>query len=270
MPALYVISDIFYLILTTVAPYRRKVVIQNLKNSFPQKSPTEIKKLTQDFYHHLCDLIVESIKSFSISESEINKRMVAKNPEIFEPYLKKNQTVVVGGGHNGNWEWFGVQISLQVPLQCFAIYKPLSNNFLETKMKITRSRFGLTMVPIPDVPRWFSLLPTKASLMIFGSDQSPGSPTKSHWIKFLNQDTPAVFGCEKYARENNLPVFFGVIRKVKRGFYEYEFSLITDFPATHPPGWITEEINRRLESEIIRDPRYWLWSHRRWKHRKPN
>jgi KDO2-lipid IV(A) lauroyltransferase len=268
---LYLISDLSFYLLYYLAPYRKRVVVDNLTRSFPDRSPKEIKKLTQLFYRHFCDLIMESFKAFSISKNEVLTRMKCVNPEIFVPYAARNQNVMVGGGHYGNFEWFGVAIDHHLPHQCACIYKPLSNPFFEKKLKSSREKYGLRIVAIKKVNEWLDAMKTaeKPQLLIYPSDQSPGSPSKAHWMRFLNQDTPAVFGLEKHSKKMGYPVFYGEIKKIKRGYFECKFSLITDHPENEPHGFITEEVLRRLEKTIVDHPQYWLWSHRRWKHKRP-
>ena len=274
MAVLYRLSDFLFLLVFSAVGYRRKVVAENFARSFPEKAPAERARLERDFYHHFCDLIVESFKSFTISDAEIRARFRVLNPEILEPYFRAGKSVVLAGGHYNNWEWFGVGLRQQISHRAVAIYKPLSNRFLDGKMRETREKFGLEMLPMREVPEFFRQAAadpkTEPFAMIFGGDQSPGDPRKAHWMKFLNQDTGVVFGTEKYAKEYDLPVFFGLIRKVSRGNYTFEMSLVTETPREAKAGGVIGEVARRLEAEIRKDPRYWLWTHRRWKHRRPD
>jgi KDO2-lipid IV(A) lauroyltransferase len=273
MPMLYAISNLAFILVFHVVRYRRKVVKGNFARAFPEKSAAERARLERDFYRHFCDLIVESFKGFTISDAEIRERFRVLNPEILAPYFRAGKSVALSGGHYNNWEWLAVALRQQIPHRAVAIYKPLSNRFLERKMQETRGKFGLEMLPMRDVPEFFRRSAedsrTVPFAMIFGSDQSPGDPQKAHWMTFLNQDTGVVFGTEKYAKEYDLPVFFGLIRKVARGKYTFELSPLTETPRAAKPGEIVGEVTRRLEAEIRNDPRYWLWTHRRWKHRRP-
>lgn len=271
---LYRISDLLYLLTFYVVGYRKKVVFQNISRSFPELSPKEHSVIAREFYRHFCDLIVESFKGFTISESEIRKRFRFKNPEVLDEAFSVGQSAMLIGGHYGNWEWLAVGIPGQMKHRGVAVYKPLSNLFFDEKMRKTRGRFGLEMIPIPKVPEFFRNEMVKEEskkpfLAIFGIDQSPGDPRKAHWTTFLGQDTGIPFGAEKYAKLYNLPVFFGVILKEKRGHYSFRIQKILDAGTAMPHGWILEEGSRLLENEIRRVPAYWLWSHRRWKHRKP-
>ncbi|MBS1961464.1 MAG: lysophospholipid acyltransferase family protein [Bdellovibrionales bacterium] len=273
MRALYLLSDAFFVLIFYVLRYRRRVVEENLARSFPEKSAAERVVIARDFYRHFCDLIVESFKSFTISDAEIRARFRVANPEILVPFFEAGRSVVLAGGHYNNWEWLAVALRQQIPHRAVAIYKPLSNRFLEGKMRETRGKYGLEMLPMREVPAFFRAAAadprTVPYAMIFGSDQSPGDPRKAHWMTFLGQDTGVTFGAEKYAKEYDLPIFFGVIRKVSRGKYLFELQPITDRPREAAPGALIEEVTRRLEAEIRQDPRYWLWTHRRWKHRRP-
>jgi len=267
-PVLYLFSDFLYLVLFNLLGYRKKVVYGNLRNSFPGKSPEEINSIAKLFYSHFCDVIVESLKSFTISQPEILKRMVVENPDVMNQFYDKGKSVILSGGHYNNWEWIAISIDQQIKHQSIAIYKQLSNKFFDQKMRATRSRFGLMMVSTKIVKEVFEQNRNKLTVTIFGSDQSPGKVSNSYWMTFLNQDTAVLYGTEKYAKEYDYPVLFGNIHKVKRGFYKLRLSVVEENPVTSPYGAITEKATRLLEDEIVKLPQYWLWTHRRWKHKK--
>ena len=266
---LYGISNFLYFVLYKIFGYRVKVVTTNLTNSFPEKSAKEIADIRNKFYHHLCDLIVESIKLFSISEKEVRKRIKFVNPEVTDAYFKKGQSLMIVGGHCGNWEYTVVG-GLFVSHQIVAIYSTLSNNFFEKKMRESRSRFGISLLSTKDAKAFFEAGPETPSMIIFGSDQSPTSSSKAYWTRFLNQDTAVLYGLEKYAKQYNYPVFYAAIRKIKRGYYEFTFELVEENPASTSYGEISEKHVRMLENQILEQPEYWLWTHKRWKREKPD
>ncbi|CAN5512522.1 lysophospholipid acyltransferase family protein [soil metagenome] len=268
-PVLYLLSDFLFLIFYSVVGYRKKVVFSNLKNSFPEKSEKELQEIMRKFYHHFCDIVVETLKSFTISQEQIRKRMVLENPEILEPYYKKQQSVILAGGHYNNWEWIATGAGHQMKHQAIAVYKTLTNRFFDEKMRTTRSKFGLLMISTRKVAETLLQWKDQPTATIFAFDQSPSKSAKNFWMKFLNQDTAMLFGTEKYAKEYNYPVFFGYIDKHKRGYYSFRLVLVTDTPLQTAYGDITEKINHLLEDEIKVAPEYWLWTHRRWKHKKP-
>ena len=225
--------------------------------------------LMKKFYIHLCDVIVETFKSFTISQKQISKRMVLLNPEMIESYYKQGKSLILAGGHYNNWEWIATGIDHQISHKSIAIYKTLSNKFFDAKMRSTRSRFGLDMISTKRVSEVFAQNKEELTATIFAFDQSPSNPRKCYWMNFLNQETACLFGAEKYAREYNFPVLFGTVTKVKRGYYTFEFRVVSDSPANTELGFITKQTNLELEKEILKAPEFWLWTHKRWKHKRP-
>ena len=265
---LYLVSDVLYLIVGKLLKYRKPLITKNLKNSFPKKSENEIKNIRRFFYKHFSDLIVESLKGFTISEKIINKKIKLKNPELLNKMAQKKQNIVLIGGHYNNWEMSAQKMPLECEHELFAIYKPLSNKFFDKKMKDSREKFGLRMIPMKETKNYFHSDNKKPRAIIFGSDQSPSNTKNAHWIKFLNQESGFLFGAEKYAKEFNWPVVFVSIQKINRGTYEVSFQLITDQPNKEPKGKIIEDFAQLLEADINQNPPYWLWTHNRWKKSK--
>lgn len=268
-PVLYFISDGLYVLLYYVFGYRKKIVLTNLRNSFPQKSEEEIKLICKKFYHHFCDLVVESLKTFTISQEQVKKRIVCTNPEVINKYFEQGRSIILAGGHYNNWELFAVAVDDLIKHQSVALYLPLNNTFFDNLMKKTRGRYGLIMISTKKIKDFFQANENNLTALIFGMDQSPGNPAKSYWTTFLNQDTGVLFGPEKYAKLHNQPVVFGHLQKVKRGHYVLSFFDVTDKPLETANGEITEKLIRLIEKDIIAQPEYWLWTHRRWKHKRP-
>ena len=266
-PLLYLLADIVFLIMYRVIGYRKEVVFANLKNSFPNKSKQEIKIIMSDFYHHLCDIIMESIKGFTISEKQLRKRLIIKNPEFSNYFADRGQSIIFVGGHYNNWEICAQAFAMYSNHKCIGIYKPLSNAFINNKIYTSRSKYGMHLISMKQTKKSFEE-GNEAKAIVFGSDQNPANPKRAYWMQFLKQDTSVLFGVERYAKEYNWPVVFVSISKVKRGHYEVEYSLITDKPTEQPHGKITEDFTKRLEQDIINQPQYWLWSHKRWKHKR--
>jgi Kdo2-lipid IVA lauroyltransferase/acyltransferase len=266
---LYIISDLLYIIIYRIIGYRKKVVMTNISNSFPEKTEDERRKICNRFYHHLCDLLVESLKIFTISDKQVKKRMKLLNPEFIDAYYKQGKSIIMAGGHLNNWELFAVAIDNAIPHKAIGIYQPLTNKFFDNKMRATRSKYGLRMISTKIVKKVFEEEKANITATIFASDQSPSNPDNCYWMKFLNQDTGVLFGVERYAKEYNYPVVYGRIIKVKRGYFTYEFFKVTDDPSSCSHGEITESFTKMLEKDIRENPEYWLWSHRRWKHKRP-
>jgi Kdo2-lipid IVA lauroyltransferase/acyltransferase len=255
-----------YIVLYYGVGYRRKVVMNNLINSFPQKNYAELEIIEKEFYRHLCDLIVEGIKLFSISESELRKRMVHRNADIIQQYFHQKQSVVLAGGHYGNWEMYALSIPMNIGHQTVASYTPLKSAFFNHKFKQSRSRFGLQMKPGQWILRQKQEHPDKPLAFIFATDQSPMKRQAKIWTTFLNQPTAVQVGAEKTAEMLNAPIIYGVIRKKSRGYYEVSYELISrPENEKHTFGYLTGLHTQKLERDIMQQPEIWLWSHKRWK-----
>jgi Kdo2-lipid IVA lauroyltransferase/acyltransferase len=267
-PALYAVSDLIFILLFHVLRYRRKVVYSNLTNSFPEKSKREIDQIARNFYRHFCDLIMESLKLFTISEKEVRQRITFDDLDLLHRFYEEKKSVILAGGHYNNWEFFAVAVQLYLKHQVVALYKPLANPWFDKKMRETRGRYGMQMIPIQQVKTVFQQDQEIPTASIFGMDQSPSKGRNSHWMRFMNQETAVSFGTEKYARESGQPVVFGRILKLRRGYYKVRFELLSDEHQSFSHGGIVEKAMHMLEEDIRKEPEWWLWTHRRWKHRR--
>ncbi len=265
---LYGLSDVLFVILYYIVKYRRKVVSTNLRNSFPQKTESEIRAIESKFYRHLCDLMLEGIRNFSISKAELIRRCPIVNPEFFDSYLAQGKSVIIVAGHYNNWETAAMAYAPQIAYHPIGIYSPLADPFMDKKAKDSRSRYGLEMVSKKIIKETFEKYRNRLTATMFGADQSPSNATKAHWMTFLNQDTAVLFGTEKFAVEYDYPVVYGHIAKIRRGHYQISFTTIEDNPTTAPYGSITEKHTRMLEQYILEAPEYWLWTHKRWKRKR--
>ena len=268
MRVLHALSTGLYYIFYHLLGYRKEVVFGNLERSFPEKSPAEIKAIGSDFYRHFCDLIFESIRMFSMSKEELKRRAYVTNPEFLLELDKLGKGVIVVAGHYGSWEMIATAFPMFTNLPVAALYSPIKNPFFSKVLSESRAMCGLQLVPKQEGAAMFEAAKDQPTAFIFGADQSPTSSKKSFWVEFLNQDTSVAFGTEKFAKTYDCAVVFGDIVKVKRGYYNTTFSMITENPQEEEHGAITIEHTRRLEANIRREPRYWLWTHRRWKRKR--
>ena len=270
MRALYVLSDILYVLIYKIAGYRVKVVRRNITASFPDKSKAEWRQLERRFYHHFADYIVETIKLAHISLDEIQQRAYLKNPELVDQLMEKGHTCfILTMGHYGNWEWFSGSTTRFEDSRIYQIYRPLNNKAFDKLFADLRTQFGSFGIKKNDTIRDIIKLKqdkTK-SVVIFLADQTPSKANLHYWTEFLHQDTAILTGPERISRKLNLPVIFLDTQKVKRGYYTVDMKLITENPKETPEIYITERYARLLEKMILRDPAYWLWTHKRWKHK---
>lgn len=262
---LYGISDFVSLLLYTLG-YRKKVVRENLKNSFPEKSGKEIKQIEKGFYRNLSDIFLESIKGYTMSNKTAKKRYFGKNPELIKKYHDQGRGVILVLSHYANWEWGTVSFPLFVENDILVVYKPIGNKYIDNYVKKSRSKNGITMVPLKNTKMFFQKYSQKPATFILVSDQSPSNPDKSVWVDFLGRKTPFLHGIEAYSHIFNMPVIYMNIERIKRGYYEFSLKLLHDNPKELAPGEITKMYAAQVEEEIKNNPANWLWSHRRWKH----
>lgn len=265
----YLLSDIIYILLYRIIGYRKKVVYENLKNSFPQKTHQELKEIEKEFYHYLCDLFLETLKTLTISKKEAIKRcrFNEKALAIFKQLNEEKKSCILVMGHFGNWEWAGSSFSLLNSQQLYVIYHPLSNKYFDKLMYNMRSRFGTKLYAMKDTMREMIRNRHEINATAFIADQTP-SPEGAYWTTFLNQDTPVFWGTEKIAQKLNYPVLYATVNRKKRGYYEVNVEYLVHDPKDTKEGEISELHTRKLEKDIIAQPEVWLWSHRRWKHKK--
>ena len=248
-----------------VIKYRGKVVYKNLRNSFPEKSEAEIHEIARKFYKNIADILLESIKGFSIDESEMSKRYIFTNPEIVHNNKFANGNSILLAGHYTNWEWGAIIVGHFINQRTVVgFYKPLANRFIEKYAKDKRGKSGTELVDIGNTAKAFDTFKDKPTSYIFVSDQSTYSP-KAHWVTFLNQDTACPYGGDKYAHLYNFPVYFLKMTRVKRGFYTVNIEPLVFSPGTLAEGEITALFMKRMEEVIREKPEDWLWSHKRWK-----
>ncbi len=265
---LHAISRIVYVFLYDLAGYRKKVVLTNIRNSFPEKTENESVDIAKRFYRHLSYTIVESLKIFTISKKQLKRHVQCVNPEIPNTYFEQGKNIIIAVGHYNSWEMILTGMNTFFKAKAVVIYSPVKNRFLDQKLINARSRQGTMMLPVKDVKSFFSTASDQLYATFFAIDQSPSNPDKSYWMQFLNQDTAVSFGTEYYAKAYNLPVIYSRLKKVKRGYYQLEFVDVTDTPSETAYGEITKKVTQLLEQDIIAEPEYWLWSHRRWKHKR--
>lgn len=265
---LFGISDVLYLLIYYVFKYRLKVVRSNIEGSFPEKSKVENIKIEKRFYRHFCDLLVESIKLFNISEASLKKRLVSENPELLNAFFDEGKSVIAVCGHHNNWEFVGVGMPFLSKLSPQGIYKKLTNKVLDQALLKSRNKYGTNAVEMREAASMFQNL-SKPSFMVFISDQSPSNVKNVVWVNFLNRETAVMVGAERFAVKYNIPVVFMELIKVKRGFYRAHFTTLTSEPKSLLPGEITKLHTQALEKLIKEKPEFWLWSHKRWKHQKP-
>ena len=268
MRVLYVLSDFFFFLMFNVIGYRKIVVLENLKLAFPEKSEEERKKIAKDFFRHLTDLIMESVKAFSISEKEMSKRYSYKNPELVNNFTKQGRSIALVAAHQANWEW-SISLPLVLDGNVNGAYTKLGNPYFEKVVRSSREKYGIigykTSETVKGMQKNFA--EKTQGLYILLSDQSPQLHKTFYWNEFFGVQVPMHTGAEILAKRFDLVVINYITRKVKRGYYETEFQLITDAPKEFEDYQITDKYTCLTENNIKQQPALYLWSHKRFKHR---
>jgi KDO2-lipid IV(A) lauroyltransferase len=260
-----------YGLLYYIIGYRKKVVYQNLIQSFPEKSAPEIKAIAKQFYKNLADIIFEILKLGTISTNELGRRIIYRNPELLQQFLNKGVTIISLGSHACNWEWGLASSACFFKEAADGVYKPLHNEFFEKYMRFLRSRLGATPVRMKDILRHMIRHRQEPRMVCLLSDQTPPHGEIQYWTTFLHQDTGFYVGADKLADAFKYPVIFIAVERVGRGRYAFSFELLQEAGVAEKPAEyaITEAYARTLEKWIRRYPADYLWSHRRWKHKRP-
>ncbi len=249
--------------------YRKKVILQNLNNSFPEKSANEIQAIAKRYYLHLTDLICETIKYRTCPPKDVLTR-IEGDISLVDSLYTENKNIVFLMGHRGNWEAANLFSSLRFSHECLVVYRPLANPAFDQWFLHLRTRFGARLIPMNDIAAELKKPRTRPYVVVLANDQSP-QPDSAYWTTFLNQDTGFFRGAEILARRNHLTVLYADFSRIegKRGFYHVAISLVTDDCKSMGKNEILERQIRMLEADINAQPFNWLWSHRRWKHRRP-
>ena len=264
---LYIFSDFLRLIIYNLLGYRKKIVRSNLRKAFPHKSEDDLKWIEKRFYKHFCDITLEAFKSLTISSEEMQKRMVFKNLDVLTQFEKGNRSVIIMCGHYASWEWM-LSIGYHTVSQGYGIYTPIMNKYLNKLIIKIRKKHRGNLISRYSAIQQIKNLHNEGNIAVYGfvSDQSPRPKPKSYWRPFLGVKVPVFVGAEMVARELDFGVVYAKINRVKRGYYEASFELISDQPKKTKLNRITDTFTEWLEQDIYSDPTQYLWTHKRFKH----
>lgn len=265
----YLVVPIGYVVIFTIINYRKKVILGNIQRSFPHKTAKEHQAIRAQFQWHFLDLMVEGIIMLYLPKKELLKRFRFKNPEVINTYYDQNRSVLLVGGHYNNWEYLVSSLDLQFKMQGCGVGKPISNKGFGNMMNSRRTRFGMEVWDQYNVRQKMEQYhkEQKPFCCLLLADQSVNKIENAYWMEFLNQRTPCIFGPEYLSKKYELPLVYFHTQKVKRGHYEAELFLVNDAKVTETSyGDMSFKHNKMLEADINKQPAYWLWSHKRWKH----
>jgi KDO2-lipid IV(A) lauroyltransferase len=265
---LYLISDIVSFIIFHFIGYRKKIVLDNLKLAFPEKSTKELLKIRRQFFTHFTDVFMEMIKSITISEKNVHKHFIFEDLDVIHTLGKKGKSVILVGSHYANWEWM-VSMNNLIEHQAFAVGAPIGNKYFDKMMLKYRTKYGGNFVKPSRARRTYVKNAENGVLALNAlvSDQSPQLRKTNYWAKFLNIKVPVHVGAEQIAKSLNQSIVFYEVKKVKRGYYTCTFRLLAENPREYPDYQITDIFLREVEKQIKIAPQYYFWTHKRFKHK---
>ncbi|MDD2345610.1 MAG: lysophospholipid acyltransferase family protein [Bacteroidales bacterium] len=265
----YRISDFFAFMLLYVVKYRREVAINNLSRSFPEKSQKEIKAILKQTYKNISDIFIEVMKTEKMSKEDLKKRMKVENIELLNNLYDEGKSVIILAAHIGSWEWMGPRIQLDMKYDGYVAYKPLSNKHFDKYMSMLRSHFFEDrMVYFKTMLRFILTNKEELRTYIMPADQSPTKTEIGCWLDFMNQETGFFTGSERIASKAKFAVVFLDNKRIKRGQYNVKLSLISKDASKEEEFAITKEYAKLLEENLKSQPDNWLWTHKRWKHKR--
>ncbi len=269
MAALYGFASFLYFLAYYVVRHRHRVIDDQLAKVFPALSVAERTGIHKRFLRNFCDVLVEVLKSMSMSEADMNAHVQILNVDAARQFLDSGKSIMLVTSHLCNWEWLLQAVALQLGYPLDAAYKPLHDQWAERLMRRVRSRFGARLIPAKELLADFLRRRGIVRALAMNADQAPVSTDKRYWTVFLGQDTAFYIGAEQIARATRLPILYVSMRRVGRGHYEGDLRLLWDGREALEPNVITERYARTCELDVLKSPADWLWSYRRWRLQKP-
>jgi KDO2-lipid IV(A) lauroyltransferase len=268
---LYVFSDFLFFLSYYIVRYRRPMVQNNIRNSFPEKSEAQLQKIERDFYKNLCDYAVETLKLITISKKDLSHRMKFSDAHFLKQFADKNQSIVFLASHQFNWEWMMVSASINFPMKIDFVYQPVFTKLFDRVTMLSRTRFGAHPIPRDAVAREIVKRKEIVRGIAIVADQYPGYKSdKKYPAKFLHQDTVFFYGANSIASLTQYPVIYCSIKKIRRGYYEASPQIVALPPYGKNDNTVVDNYITLVEKVIRENPSGWLWSHNRWKTRHLN
>ncbi len=268
---LYALSDVIYVFIYYIIGYRKKTVRSNIALALPHLSEKERLIIEKKSYSHLCDMFLEMIKTMSITRKEIDERFTFSNLDVYLDLEKKGKSIAVMIAHYASYEWV-ISMNRIITFEGFAIYKKIKNPYFDKMVRDIRSKFQAHLITTKETIDVIQKNTNEGRLSVYGfaGDQSPKSDKAFHWVTFMGVEVPVHTGAEMLAKRFDMNVIFLKVKKVKRGFYEATFEVLSENVRSVPDYQISDMFVKRVEQQILEAPEFYLWTHKRWKHKREN
>ena len=265
---LYFFSDFVYVLVYHILGYRKKTVRTNLAKALPHLNDKERFVIEKKFYHHMCDMFLEMIKTMSISQKEMEKHFQFSNLDVYLDLEKKGKSIAIMIAHYATYEWV-ISMNYKINFKGYAIYKRLANPHFDKLVKDIRSKFKAYLITTKETIPTLLANDKSNTLAVYGfaSDQTPRRAESNHWYTFMGIETPIHFGAESLAKKHDMNMIYLKVKKVKRGYYEATFEVLSEDVHSVPDYKISELFMQKVEQQILEAPEFYLWTHKRWKHK---
>lgn len=265
----YAFSDFIYFIVYYIIGYRKKTVRENIALALPHLSVEERMQIEKKSFRHLCDMFLEMIKTMSISEAEMDKRFQFKNFDVYLDLEKKGKSIAIVCAHYASYEWV-ISMNKNCNHEGIAIYKKIANKHFDDLVKKIRSKFKARLITTKETTAVIEENYKKNHLAVYGfaSDQTPKVNAHTYWSTFMGIEVPVHTGAEILAKKYDMNVIFLRVKKIKRGFYEGYFEVLSEDVKSVPNYQIMDAFVERVEKQILEEPAYYMWTHKRFKHKK--
>ncbi|MEO7175936.1 MAG: lysophospholipid acyltransferase family protein [Saprospiraceae bacterium] len=265
---LYIISDFIAFLLQFVFRYRLFEINNNIHNALSGLSENEFKLIRKNCYKNLSDILLEGLKGLTMSRAQMRKRYSFVNPELVDQFANQRRSVIITGAHVGNWEWAVISLNDWIIAQAVGVFKPVSNKLVEKYLNSKRNKLGTRLIPTEQSRNAFQNGLEENDAFLLWGDQSPANPRNAHWFPIFGIETAWTHGADTIARQFDYPVFYCKTKRIKRGYYQNTFFLLSENPSQTSPTEITRLFVQKVEESILENPSDWLWSHKRWKHKR--
>jgi KDO2-lipid IV(A) lauroyltransferase len=267
----YAVAAVAFFLAYRILGLRRGVIRRNLERSFPALDAAARRGIAREFVTRQSQVFAEIDYGLQMPEAELRERVRLLDPTGVLASAggeARPRLEVFIGGHQCNFEWLLLRLSLELGAGMVALYKPLRGERAERYFRMRRTRFGARLLPAKTVLRELGTVRSARALGMI-ADQVPRTSPERHWTTFLHQQTAFFKGPERLARALRGRVIYVSMRRLGRGRYEIEIEPLTAAGERLPDGEITERYARTLERDVVADPAGWWWSHKRWKLRPP-
>lgn len=266
---LYIFSDGIYFLVYRIIGYRKKVVRRNIALALPHLSEKERVEIEKKFYSHMCDMFLEMIKTMNITQKEIDERFKFSNLETYQELEKKGKSIALMCAHYASYEWV-LSMNKHISFKGYGIYKQIANKYFDKLVRSIRSKFKAYLITTKQTKSTIESNTKDGVLGVYGfaSDQTPRWSKLLHWHHFMGIQTPIHTGAESLAKQYDMNVIFLRTKKIKRGHYEASFEVMTEDVQSIPNYKLSEDFMAKVEQQIYEQPEFYLWTHKRWKHKK--